>query len=392
MSWPSIISRRLTSKQQRIHVIAGLLSLLPPSILSAAGLPLLYDGCTLRVPASVYDKSALLIFDTGSSVSALDKNTYNPQLGKPIAEARVSSITGLTKLEFYRSPEILLGKLTEHFGRIAAMDLHRIKAISGSECDGVLGADFAREHVISIDFDQRLFDVDDVHESNEVSAEAVSLPLKTLGNGNFGIDAVLDGVTVTFMIDTGDNGSISLNPEDWRRLLAAHPGTVVHTILAASVSGPPVQTSGTRVSDLTVGPNHYSGFIATAIHNPLSPSTLGLRFLRQHVVSFDIPHGTLLLRRGYTFGEREKFDMSGIHLIRTDETTTVFAVDEGSPASEANIKPGDVVDEVDGISAAALTMREIRRALKRQDGSLVRLKVRRGSQNSERTLHLRTML
>ena len=127
---------------------AILLSLVLPCLSSAADLPLFYDGCLLRVPASVYGRSALLIFDTGSSISALDKTTFNRQLGEPVAEEQASSAAGLTMVELYRSPEILLGKLTERFKRIATMDLKRISAISGSECDGVLGADFTREHVI----------------------------------------------------------------------------------------------------------------------------------------------------------------------------------------------------------------------------------------------------
>ena len=227
---------------------------------------------------------------------------------------------------------------------------------------------------------------------NEASADTVILPVKQLGDGNVGIDAVLDGVTVSFMIDTGDNGSISLSSKDWQRLLGAHPNRIVHTMLAAAAAGPPLQTSATRVRNLTVGPNHYAGFVATAIHNPSAPSALGLRFLRQHVVSFDIPHGTLVLRRGFNFGERETFDMSGIHLIRNDETTTVFAVDDGSPASEAGVRLGDVIEEVDGISAIALPMREIRKILKGHDGIVVGLKLRRGNQDSDCRLHLRSML
>ena len=60
--------------------------------------------------------------------------------------------------------------------------------------------------------------------------------------------------------------------------------------------------------------------------------------------------------------------MSGLHLIRPKGVTLVYAVDRGSPADAAGIHAGDVVEKVNEVSAANLSMREIRRALKASDG------------------------
>jgi predicted aspartyl protease len=362
-----------------------------PSKLFSVDLPLLYDGCSVRVAAEVERKPAYLIFDTGCTISALDTTKYQSELGEPVAEVRGSSVGGLMNMPLYRSPEITLGNAIEYFERIAAIDLSRVAAISGSECDGVLGADFAQRHVVSINFDRRVIEVEN-GAGERTSPNAIRLVLKPIGNGNFAVEATVDGVPITLMIDTGDNGSISLNAEDWQRVTHAHPDVNIHTILASAISGAPLQSAAFRLDDLTVGPNHYHGLIATEVPNPNSPSTLGLRFLRQHIVRFDFQKRELFLKPGSAFGETELFDMSGLHLIRSKGATLVYAVDRESPADAAGIHAGDVLEKVNEVSAANLSMRKIRRALKSGDGGTVSLETQRAGELQDEHLRLRKIL
>jgi len=362
-----------------------------PSVAFSTELSLLYDGCTLRVPAEIYGKTAYLVVDTGSTVSALDKTTYLGRLGDPVAEVQAGSVAGLTTLNLYRSPELLIGDLTAALDRVAAIDLSMIKAISGSECDGILGTDFVRHHVVSINFDERLFELKDQIADQQLRG-TICLPLKAIGNGNVAVDAVVEGVPITFMIDTGDNGSISLNPQDWQRVVGSRSNPDVHTLLAAAVSGAPIQTSGLHINDMSIGPNHYTGFIATAVQNPHGLSTLGLRFLRQHIATFDFQRQKLYLQPGVEFGERETFDMSGLHLIRSGGTTLVYAVDAGSPAKAAGIKPGDTLETINHVTAGNLSMRDIRRALKSKDGLTVLLRLQRATTFLDVNLRLKQTL
>jgi hypothetical protein len=381
----------VSSAKKTPQLVTAIFLLLLPSKLFSVDLPLLYDGCSVRVAAEVERKPAYLIFDTGCTISALDKTKYQSQLGEPVADGRASSVGGLMNMPLYRSPEIVLGSEIEHFDRVAGIDLSRVAAISGSECDGVLGADFAQRHVISINFDRRLMEVEDGVEDKTLP-KTIRLELKPIGNGNFAVDATVDGVPITLMIDTGDNGSISLNAEDWQRVMHAHPDVNIHTILASAISGAPLQSEAFRLDDLTVGPNHYHGFIATEVPNPNSPSTLGLRFLRQHIVRFDFQKREVFLKVGSAFGETEVFDMSGLHLIRPKGVTVVYAVDRGSPADAAGIHAADVVEKVNEVAAANLSMREIRRALKASDGGMVSIEIQRSGQVQDKHLRLRKIL
>jgi len=70
--------------------------------------------------------------------------------------------------------------------------------------------------------------------------------------------------------------------------------------------------------------------------------------------------------------------MSGLHLLREGGRTTVYSVDENSPASAEGILPRDIIDKVNGQSASALTMDAIRQILRSGDRVQIALELRRG--------------
>ena len=223
--------------------------------------------------------------------------------------------------------------------------------------------------------------------------KTIRLELKPIGNGNFAVDATVGGVPITLMIDTGDNGSISLNAEDWQRVMHAHPDVNIHTILASAISGAPLQSEAFRLDDLTVGPNHYHGFIATEVPNPNSPSTLGLRFLRQHIVRFDFQKrelfseiGVNIRRNGGVRYERSASDSPERHNCR------VCRRSRKSSENTTGIHAADVVEKVNEVAAANLSMREIRRVLKASDGGMVSIEIQRSGQVQDKHLRLRKIL
>jgi predicted metalloprotease with PDZ domain len=123
--------------------------------------------------------------------------------------------------------------------------------------------------------------------------------------------------------------------------------------------------------------NHYQNLVATLANNPAAPSTLGLKFLRRHIVTFDFVDQTLFLRPSLLFTELESADMSGLHIIRQGQDTVIYAVDEGSPAAQVKLAAGDVIESINGKEARSLTLRDIRRALKSRDQERVTIGIRR---------------
>ena len=91
----------VASAKKTFQLVTAISLSLLPSRLFSMDLPLLYDGCSVRVAAEVERRPAYLIFDTGCTISALDKMKYPSQLGEPVANGRASSVGGLMNMPLF---------------------------------------------------------------------------------------------------------------------------------------------------------------------------------------------------------------------------------------------------------------------------------------------------
>jgi carboxyl-terminal processing protease len=72
--------------------------------------------------------------------------------------------------------------------------------------------------------------------------------------------------------------------------------------------------------------------------------------------------------------------LSGLTLLKERGIAFVVAVDAGSPADQAGIRPGDVVSQVDGASTRLLPLWEIQEALAGEPGSRVEMELLRAGE------------
>ncbi len=72
-------------------------------------------------------------------------------------------------------------------------------------------------------------------------------------------------------------------------------------------------------------------------------------------------------------------------------TFSVRQIIDGSPASAAGLREGDIISAIGGNPASTLTLEQVRRIF-RQNGRTYRLKIRRGERDVEATIRLRRLL
>lgn len=277
----------------------------------------------------------------------------------------------------YHSPEILLAGKPLGLENISCLDLTMARKISGQPCDGILGMDFFANHIVSIDFDRKIFLIY-AKVPEFVTNTFVAVPLKPLLQHYTAEVLVNQAQSLEFLIDTGDNSSISLNPEAWQKVFSTNRVNAMKATVAG-VGNQMAQSQISLVNQLTVRGLNYTNLHAISIRNPSDPSHLGLGFFRRHQVIFDFANRRLYLHPGRQFSKLDKEDMSGLHLLRENQLTVVYSVDENSPAFNGGIKPGDIIISVNDQSASSLTMKVIRRILQSQDGDKVTLRIRRGN-------------
>ena len=357
-------------------------------VASSEAIPLLYDGCTIRIPVTAFGGTRYLIVDTGSTVSGFSEDDLS-RLGTPIGDAIGSTLSGSgTTIKLYHAPEFTIGHTRANLNQVAGLNLGMITQVSGSPCDGVLGIDFLKNYIVTVDFDRHSFTF--AKASKEIKRASIAVPMQRLEGGHVAVEALMNGEAhVSLMIDTGDNGSLSLSAEPFGRAFHGAAAGRYHSVLAVSGSGSPTRMSMGEINSLAIGPIRYAGLFATLLPNPKAPSTIGLRLLRRHIVTLDFPNGVLYLEPSSLAGETEHPDMSGLHLLRQDHNVVIFAIDENSSASDAGVLPGDLIRSIDGADTGKMTMRDIRRKFKSTDGEKISLSIKRGAQAKDCILVLK---
>jgi len=335
------------------------------------------DGVMVRVPVSAFGRTLYFLLDTGFTISAIDSK-YQPYLGEATTTLSAETPLGTNALQpVFHCPEISIAGKPLGLQKITSLDLQMARLISGQPCDGVIGMDFLGNNIVQIDFDSQTVSLRST-VPDFIKKSYVAVPLKQFEH-HYMVEASANRASsVDLLVDTGDNSSVSLNPEEWQRVFAAAEANRFN----ATVAGIGNQTAQSRIEvlgKLAVEGLSYTNLHATYIRNPADPSHLGLAFFRRHVVVFDFPDRMLYLEPGHRFSNPDKEDMSGLHLLRQGEKTIVYSVDENSPAAAQGIHPGDIIDAINGKNTSIMTMRDIRRMLKSHDGEKVSLQTKRGN-------------
>jgi hypothetical protein len=338
--------------------------------------PLFDDGVMIRVPVNAFGKTLYFFLDTGFTMSVIDVK-YKSYLGETMDAYSAGSPLGTNNiLPVFQCPEISIAGKSLALDKITCLDLKMTRLISGQPCDGILGMDFFAKNVVSIDLDKKAFSINTT-VPKKVRETFVAVPLKQFYQHFTTEVLVNDAQTLDLLIDTGDNGSISLNSEGWQKVFSANQTNEV-SITVAGVGNHVAQSKIGVVGKIAIGGLNYTNLHATYIQNPDDPSHLGLGFFRRHNVTFDFANQMLYLEPSQNFSMSDEEDMSGLHLLRDGETTIVYSVDENSPAFDCGIRAQDNIESVNGRSAASLTMKAIRLILQSRDKDIITLKVRRG--------------
>jgi predicted aspartyl protease len=333
-------------------------------------IPLLDDGGGLRVPVKLWGSTNFFLLDTGASVTSLD-NSFRDKLGPPVREAGGQ--------QFYRAPDAAVGYMPLDLDTVLCSDLSVIRMVTGQPYDGVLGMDFLGRYKVHLDFDDQTLSILAAIGS-EIKTNGWSVPLSVYRRRHFTIPARLNSNTVLdLLVDSGDNSTVSLNKEDWKKLFPSENAPNVHKLMIATTSLKENITESLvgRLGELEIGGKKYRDLVC-----PLSPhsavaSGLGLAFLRRHIVTFDFPNGLLYLRPGKRFETVEEHDMSGLHLLRKENKTFVHSVDRESPAALSGMERGDVIHGINGRETGSLTIHEIRETLRSKPGAAVSLLIER---------------
>jgi S1-C subfamily serine protease len=121
---------------------------------------------------------------------------------------------------------------------------------------------------------------------------------------------------------------------------------------------------------------------------------IGAAFLQRFVVVYDSRGKRILLAPNRSYGEPPPYDQSGLRIHADGPSFHKFVVGRvlpGSPAVEAGLEPGDIVESLDRKSANEMTLTELRNLLT-QPNARYSVGIIRGNNRLRINLQLRPLL
>jgi hypothetical protein len=333
------------------------------------------------------------IFDTGGS------NVIDPAVAKEIGafgsgSAQGSGVGSQTEsLSFARVSTLQAGDavLTDQLFAVAPTR-QGFGVSAGHPVDGLIGWEVLARYVTTFDYANRRV-VLSMPGAAQPPANGHVVPFVLYGTQPQ-IACTIDGIPAECTIDTGARDTITfMSP-----FLAAHPQIVPATLTAVGVNGfgfggpamgklGRVQTVGVGDLRLTNLVADYTTQTAGALAAPFVGANIGGNLLRRFTVTFDYWNGTMTLVPNAAFSEPDSYERSGLFLIKRAGSVVVVDSRAGTPAANAGIVKGDVLDSIDGSPAGTMLLADVRNLLAQAPGTVVTLTVS-GKDGSKRSVKL----
>lgn len=358
---------------------------------------------TVAVEGKVNGVPMRLVLDTGAAGSVLDEDRARSLGLKLRGSQRAQGAGG--EVQGSRVSDVRVGlpgvELSDQ--TMTTLSLSALSARTGRPMDAILGAPLFRGMAVEIDYPRRLVSLHDA-ASFRYEGKGTPVPIEMIdGQPYVTARLVLPGgraIEGRFVVDTGASTALMLTAEavEGARVLDAVEKTIGSQALGVG-GGFDVRLG--RIEALELGgftlARPVTVFRSGGPGRVSASGTLGNiggGVLNRFKVVFDYERRRMILEAGPGLDEPFESDMSGLSLVATSpklERIRVDLVHEGSPASEAGVRAGDVIEAVDGAAATAADMPELRHRLRRE-GQTVELVLRRGGETVTVTIRTRRLV
>jgi hypothetical protein len=371
-----------------------------------------YGGSVAQIPAQIIDALVLVpvrvngsqpswfLLDTARAASAIDDvRAVAVGLYSPSAQGRLPKSFSNVRLEFPGLRISLPSLALDSFGDLSARIGHAVQ--------GVLGADVLSRLIIKIDYDRQTVQFYDP-KSFHYRGKGLTFPMKVTD----GVPAIAGEIAIhhrgkfrgALAISTGQTEPLRLSAH----FAAAHslddlPERMLPFSTTDAASDTDFRDRLGRVHAIRFGKITFANPIAIFPGKPVRApggvpqqfvGAMGGEILDRFTVILDYPAQLLILETNKHFPDLFTADMSGLTIIAIPPAFNTFEVArviEKSPAAEAGVAVGDMIEQADGNPAANYTLDDLR-ALLREGGTSHTLKLLRNGKAINVTLNLKPLI
>ncbi|MES2935421.1 MAG: aspartyl protease family protein [Pseudomonadota bacterium] len=223
--------------------------------------------------------------------------------------------------------------------------------------DGLLGAPFFNAFIVQMDYEKQKMSL---HSKASFTPDrgADAIPIRLLNGKSPLVNASAAGIAGWYQIDTGAGG-IALTmftPVVDKYALRSLLAPSVRMATGIGVGGVLTEGDVVRIPELRIGPYQFSQVIAELslatdglFAHPPEPmlGNLGAEIFRRFTVTFDYANSVMYLQPNNAFTQRFDPPRSGLVAPLAQGKMTVIQVVPMSPAAQANIQVGDVINAID---------------------------------------------
>ncbi len=345
------------------------------------------------------------IFDTGVSSILLT----NPDLLDSLHLSQASSvmIKGFGKGKDIKAGivnglSLKIGPMqgTGFTAAVLPKDILDFSTYVGTQIDGIIGYDLAKDFRIRIDYDHQQIDFN-ASNSLMIPKGFVSIPL-FLDQAHPYVDAigVLNGKSIRFhlVIDTGAGNTVFLDQNSNTEITV--PKKNIDANLGWGINGP-IDGKISRLATLAIGEFQLKQVLCAFPNfkdstnlkfSKIGSGNLGNEVLKRFLVILDYKQGRLLLRKQARFNAPFEYDMSGIGFTAEGsefQRYIISSIDPGSPSEKAGLKIGDVLITINNLPISSYSVNDLDNLFRSGDKKRIFLEYYREGTFKETTLFLK---
>ncbi|MFV2064439.1 MAG: aspartyl protease family protein [Chloroflexota bacterium] len=303
------------------------------------------------------EEPVALILDTGAPTILSDE--LADRVGGDVAGHMITAaIDGTTVTEeIVPVAELRLGDATfTDVGSIKGF-LEPDNPLSCISSNGLIGASLMKEAVWQIDYGAKQLTIAPSVDGldNIDGAIALGFDVADPASPSPRISLLAGDASLTFLVDTGSDGSLTINPDDLAGIgMEVDPSGPALGLVASGAAGSYDARLLFANVDLQLGDLQLDGFpVATIDSLQAGQGNIGNAFLSNYIVTIDWPQGDIYFE---PVSDDARPPAPPAAKIGWDgERITVGSVVEGSDVAEAGLAIGQLIASVDGQDVSAAT-------------------------------------
>lgn len=339
------------------------------------------------------EKPRDFVFDTGAT--AFLDNDAAKAMGIKVEGALPGSGFGdqINPVGLTRVKSVALGGLTLPDQVFATSDTKGWIRIEGADSAGLLGYEFAKRAVLTIDYAKHTMTFTKP-DKFQPPKDAPAIPFTFDGHIPM-LEGSLDGMAGQFELDTGARGALTvMHPFAQANGMVDKYHATRSATVGYGVGGPSRALLG-RAGKLVLGPVTIEAPVTEFVTDTggaaaaaRTAGNIGGDLLKRFTVTLDYGHQTLWLQPNALAQQKEVFDRSGLWISRAEDGGIAVAdVTTDSPAAASGLATGDEITSVNGKPAKDVALYALREQFKGATGTRFTLAVK-GSDGKPRKVTL----